>query len=461
LAGQAVKPETELDVMVLFNEKLGLTEKQFESFFEVEETESELVLKQVGFINRKVWLPILDVVKAWGGKYAVQPRRFIIPIEKVTPKVVPIDEMLPKPTEKPRTKMPPESEGTMRLEDLKASESDIGQIFPVIKDQFGNILDGFHRKRVNPNWKETIIEVTDPLQALRIRIHANVLRRDLPWKEKHEWIQKARKILNPSHPEEVTVRELKEPLGMSIGWISKYDSEPCSRREHVDWKERFLGYNVWGFKDEKWRQYIAPAPSDMPDTEFYHGTTPPFVIHQLIKMFEPKTILDSMAGIGTAGYVCKQYDGIECDLFDIYPYPKFNVSKGDAESAGDGKKYDLVFNHIPYLQMVKYGDNTEDLSTMNETEFFAKMQRVFKHNYRLLNDNGIYAILVGDWRHEGEIKPLMAKLTQIGLEAEFKLIDEAITITSGHKGKTLQEYRATKHGYLAQAFDMLLIFRKK
>jgi len=81
-------------------------------------------------------------------------------------------------------------------------------------------------------------------------------------------------------------------------------------------------------------------------------------------------------------------------------------------------------------------------------------------NHSLLRENGVYAVLVGDWRHGGKIIPLTAKVTMLALKVGFVLYDEAIKLTAEQKGKALQEYRATKFGYLAQAFDMVLIFRK-
>ena len=224
-------------------------------------------------------------------------------------------------------------------------------------------------------------------------------------------------------------------------------------------KQNFFGYNVWGFKDESWKEQIQKGEPEQPDKEFYHGSTPAFVVRQLIEMFKPKRVLDSMAGVGTTGYVCNQYE-IECDQFDIYPYPKHDVKYGDAESIPAEKPYDLIFNHIPYLNMVKYGDSERDLSTMKEQDFFDKLYRIFQENYSLLNKDGIYAILVGDWRHGGEIIPITAKVTMLALKASFVLFDEAIKLTVEQKGKALQEYRASKFGYLAQAFDMVLIFKR-
>jgi hypothetical protein len=348
----------------------------------------------------------------------------------------------------------------MELEELRKSEKTLGQIYPVIKDSEGNIIDGFHRKRINPNWKETVVEITHVLQALQLRVHANVLRRPVDWNEKHEWVMEARNLLNPDDPMAPAQQEIADALGMSRQWVSKHDviheNVKLPQRGNVE----FYGYNVWGFGDESWRSLIASGDPNQPDKEFYHGATPAFVIHQLIKMFEPKKVLDSMAGVGTTGYVCQQYE-VECDLFDVYPYPKHGVEYGDAETIDTGKKYDLIFNHIPYLGMVQYGKNEQDLSGMNETAFFEKMKRVFRRNHKLLEDEGTYAILVGDWRHGKRLIPITAKITLIAHDYRFVLYDEAVKLSAEQKGDRLQRYRATEHGYLAQTFDMVLIFKKK
>jgi len=348
----------------------------------------------------------------------------------------------------------------MEIEELVASEKKIGQIYPVVKDAHGNILDGFHRKRVNPDWKEVVLPIEDELEALRVRVHLNDLRRDVPTSEKEEWIAKARNILQV-RGSKGTQREIAETLGLSLGWVNKYDVNNINRHEYVksSQREQFFGYNVWGFQNEDWKTLIQKGEPEQPDKEFYHGSTPAFVLRQLIEMFQPKQVLDSMAGVGTTGYVCNDY-GIECDQFDIYPYPKYGVEQGDAEFIEPKKNYDLIFNHIPYLNMVKYGEGEHDLSNMTEGEFFGKLYRIFQKSHSLLREDGIYAILVGDWRYGGKLIPITAKVTMLALQVGFVLFDEAIKLTAEQKGKALQEYRASKFGYLAQAFDMVLIFRK-
>ncbi|KXA98280.1 hypothetical protein AKJ37_00660 [candidate division MSBL1 archaeon SCGC-AAA259I09] len=161
-----------------------------------------------------------------------------------------------------------------------------------------------------------------------------------------------------------SVEEIAEVLGMTQQWVAKYDSNPTrdhkphnksdklQRRcnsddksgdstnqqkfeepqqtqteEQTQQKETKLErptYNILGFKDGEWRKHVKDADPDQPDADFYHGVTPAFVIENLLKLYKPEKVLDSMAGIGTTGYVCEKYD-IDYELYDINPYPKYNV----------------------------------------------------------------------------------------------------------------------------------------
>lgn len=72
--------------------------------------------------------------------------------------------------------------------DLKKSEK-IGQLYPVIKDKFGNIIDGKHRLQADPDWRtETIANIDSEEKLLVARAVANWHRRAVPESEKREWI---------------------------------------------------------------------------------------------------------------------------------------------------------------------------------------------------------------------------------------------------------------------------------
>ena len=106
---------------------------------------------------------------------------------------------------------------------LEQSMKEIGQIYPVIKSQYGKILDGKHRKEVNPNCREEIVNVKDEVDELRIRVHVNLIRRKVSDEEKREWVREAREIFRKRHGREGTVREIAELLGIDKMIVNRYD----------------------------------------------------------------------------------------------------------------------------------------------------------------------------------------------------------------------------------------------
>lgn len=63
------------------------------------------------------------------------------------------------------------------VELLRRSVEQQGQLLPVIKDQYGNILSGRHRKAADPDWRETTVVVEDELDRELKIVHFNVQRR--------------------------------------------------------------------------------------------------------------------------------------------------------------------------------------------------------------------------------------------------------------------------------------------
>jgi len=73
--------------------------------------------------------------------------------------------------------------------DLKKSEKGIGQLYPVLKDKNGNVIDGFHRLDDDPNWRTETLEHIDSEEKLLVaRAVANWNRRQVSREEKEEWI---------------------------------------------------------------------------------------------------------------------------------------------------------------------------------------------------------------------------------------------------------------------------------
>ena len=79
--------------------------------------------------------------------------------------------------------------------DLKKSENKIGQLYPILKSKDGQIIDGFHRQKADPNWKSLVVpEIDNEEKLLLARLIANFHRRQVSREEKEEWINGLAKI---------------------------------------------------------------------------------------------------------------------------------------------------------------------------------------------------------------------------------------------------------------------------
>ncbi|MFH2111736.1 MAG: hypothetical protein ABIJ47_10820 [Candidatus Bathyarchaeota archaeon] len=75
--------------------------------------------------------------------------------------------------------------------DLKRSREKVGQLYPVIKANWGDnpIIDGYHRKNADPEWREVVLEDIDSKEKfLKARIIANLHRRTVPASEIKAWV---------------------------------------------------------------------------------------------------------------------------------------------------------------------------------------------------------------------------------------------------------------------------------
>ncbi len=134
----------------------------------------------------------------------------------------------------------------------------------------------------------------------------------------------------------------------------------------------------------------------------FRGNTTGHLIKDLIEFYQPESVLDPMEGGGTTRDLCREL-GVEYDGFDL--------SKGfDLYSSPlPAKRYDLIFWHPPYWNIIRYSDDSRDMSNIQKFDEF--MQKLFVGLERLseyLTENGILVLLIGDVRKQGEYYPLGA-----------------------------------------------------
>lgn len=205
------RPETPTDIRVLLSENLGLTGKELEQHFEFVEKAPDLLEVHLRHYieDYDVFSNIRDVMEAVGGRYVQDRRLFRVPLYPKKDQVG--FESTPASIQVP-PQGPPQEEY-----DLKASKEIVGTLYPILKDAWGNIIDGFHRQRVDPKWPSIKLRhITDPVQLNMARLIANVCRREVPAQEKSELLGQIAKLTG------WTPKQIAEALPMKKSWVYQY-----------------------------------------------------------------------------------------------------------------------------------------------------------------------------------------------------------------------------------------------
>ena len=116
-----------------------------------------------------------------------------------------------------------QKEGTMRQE-LKSSSKRVGQLYPILVDYYGNIIDGKHRFGANEKWKAVKLEhVKTEKDRLIARIIGNNLRRSISSKEKRKLLGKLGEIYRSEGIDNGRIAyKIAEETGLSYQWAVKY-----------------------------------------------------------------------------------------------------------------------------------------------------------------------------------------------------------------------------------------------
>jgi hypothetical protein len=104
---------------------------------------------------------------------------------------------------------------------LEASYKGVGPLYPVLVDGKGNVVDGFHRRKVDPNWPVQVLPwVKTREDQLVARIAANSCRRSVSKEErKKELTELGTIMLNRGVPRGRIVEEIAAKTGLSTQYV--------------------------------------------------------------------------------------------------------------------------------------------------------------------------------------------------------------------------------------------------
>ena len=120
----------------------------------------------------------------------------------------------------------------------------------------------------------------------------------------------------------------------------------------------------------------------------------------------------------------------------------------------------LICAHPPYLGSIRYTtNNEEDLALIRDPDiFYGKIRDFSREVKKILTDDGVCAILIGDIRRSGEVVPLGLNVLNIFVAEGFKL--DNIVIKTQNRDSSSEFWVGHKSNILLMAHEYLFILCK-
>ncbi|MCL2722407.1 MAG: site-specific DNA-methyltransferase [Treponema sp.] len=230
-------------------------------------------------------------------------------------------------------------------------------------------------------------------------------------------------------------------------------------------------------------------------TNLYHGNFIPQIPNQLIRRYSKKkeVVLELFSGSGTTLFECEQlnrnYIGFDINK-DIIKFVKsqmkgnkkikfslhscdvadkksFDRSASKAIKSQNAKSVQFLLAHPPYMDIVKFTELPEDLSSISDiTLFLNKIIDVFKNALFYLDKDRYFAVVMGDVYKKSEVIPLgFCVMNAIKQNFKVKLKGIVVKNIEGNRGKIgakgIWRYRALKSDYFLFKHEYIFVFKKE
>ena len=239
---------------------------------------------------------------------------------------------------------------------------------------------------------------------------------------------------------------------------------------------------------------IGPRATGGKRTNIYHGNFAPQIPNHLIRRYteEGDTVLDMFMGSGTTLYECEtlhrdfigfdinqeiidfvnermsdtdsiKFSIYNCDVTDTY---KVTECVRDHFSKSQHKKVDFIISHPPYLDIIKFTNQSNDLSQISNLNLFIeKFVIAMKSCVAHLKSKKLFAVVIGDLYRDGEVIPLGFYLMYaIKKNIKCKLKGIVVKDMVGNRAKigmeSLWRYRTLKSDTFLFKHEYIFVFKK-
>jgi len=228
----------------------------------------------------------------------------------------------------------------------------------------------------------------------------------------------------------------------------------------------------------------------------YHGNFIPQIPNQLIQRYTKKNdiVLEPFMGSGTTLFECeklnRKYIGFDinpkmldyvnnsmidssfennfyinyCNSLDSFEVNQ-NIEK--ANEKFNTKSVQFVLMHPPYMDIVKFTDNENDMSKIdNINEFVKKFKIICENSLKYLDKDRYFAVVIGDVYKNSEVLPLgFYCMDMIKRNFKVKLKGTIIKNIEGNRGKLgsggIWRYRALNSDYYIFKHEYIFLFKKE
>lgn len=154
----------------------------------------------------------------------------------------------------------------------------------------------------------------------------------------------------------------------------------------------------------------------------YRGNCDGTLFKDLVRWYSPESVADPMVGSGTTRDVLKDLAGERLCSGDHWA--------GDLREGFDllhdsmPGRYDLVWVHPPYWNIIRYSDHPSDLSNMDDFEVYREaLTASLRKCAERLRHRGRLAVLIGDVRRRGRYYCLAKEVMGLsGLVGDLKSV---------------------------------------
>lgn len=225
---------------------------------------------------------------------------------------------------------------------------------------------------------------------------------------------------------------------------------------------------------------------------WYWGNFVPQIPNQLLQRYTKRGdwVLDPFVGSGTTLIECRRLgrNGVGIELNEETAEKareriereinkdivKTKVAVGDSTSLdyrtllsdSGTNSVQLVLMHPPYFDIIKFSNNSKDLSnSLTVDDFLSKLEIVVKKSYDVLDKGRYLAIVIGDKYENSHLVPLGFYTMQMIMESGFSLKGIVVKNFDETKGKRAQKelwrYRALVGEYYVFKHEYIFLFIKE